>query len=201
LDATWFVGLLQTRERRPGAEVPAPTPTPGGRQHWGEAPALDQFLGRAREWSTLRKWVLDDACRVVALLGLPGTGKTLLAARVARDVAPYFEHVYWRNLRNGLPFGEWLATAIELLSPRDATLLESQATQLDRMVELLREAPSLLILDSFEAVFSPAIGTGATYPVPRRMASCCGSRARRRCRGGCNSRPRLRRNSRIAHVR
>jgi hypothetical protein len=101
---------------------------------------------------------------VVALLGLPGTGKTLLAARVARDLAPYFEHIYWRNLRNGLPFGEWLAAAIGLLSPRDETLLESQATQVDRLLGLLRESPTLLILDGFEAVLQPGDRTGGYLP-------------------------------------
>ena len=69
--------------------------------------------------------MVDERCRLVAVLGMGGIGKTSLAARLAQDVAPSFERVYWRSLRDAPPVGDWLAGAIGFLSdqqlvpPRD----------------------------------------------------------------------------------
>jgi WD40 repeat protein/transcriptional regulator with XRE-family HTH domain len=163
-DAAWFARTLQTREARPTPVVPARSTTAGGRRHWGDAPDVAGFLGRAEERAGVCGWVLDDACRVVAILGLGGIGKTLLAARLAHDLAPHFDHVYWRSLRNALPFRDWLAGAIGFLSPQDPALTESDATQLDRLLELLREVPSLLILDNVETVLRPGERDGGYLP-------------------------------------
>src|SRR5260370_33342162 len=37
------------------------------------------FVGRSRELATLRDWVLQDRCRLTAVLGMGGIGKTALA--------------------------------------------------------------------------------------------------------------------------
>jgi hypothetical protein len=52
------------------------------RQDWGEAPDVIGFVGRAEELATLRSWVLEDRCRLAAVLGMGGIGKTALASRV-----------------------------------------------------------------------------------------------------------------------
>src|SRR5256885_519082 len=63
----------------------------------------------------LSRWIVDDACQVVAVLGLGGIGKTALAARLAQTVAPQIEGLFWRSLRNALPFDEWLTSALFFL--------------------------------------------------------------------------------------
>ena len=61
-------------------------------------------------WSwTLSRWVVADRCRLAAIVGMGGLGKTALAARLARELAPDFEAVYWRSVRNAPPCAEWLA--------------------------------------------------------------------------------------------
>lgn len=48
---------------------------------WGEAPDVSVFFGRESELSTLKQWILDHHCRLVAVVGLGGIGKTDLSIR------------------------------------------------------------------------------------------------------------------------
>jgi WD40 repeat protein len=161
-DAAWFETKLATR--REGA-VSAQTAHPviGGRQHWGDAPDVAGFLGRAAERARVRRWVVDEACRVIAILGLGGMGKTLLASRLALDLAPRFAQVYWRSLRTVPTPSEFLDGAIAFLSPQDP-IAASNAARLDRLQELLQDTPTLLILDNFETVLRPGESDGGYLP-------------------------------------
>jgi hypothetical protein len=103
----------------------------------------------------VRQWVLDERCRLVGMVGMGGIGKTSIAARLAQDVAPAFERVYWRGLRNAPPVGEWLAGVIAFLSDRRVTPPEGESNQLAALLQLLRERPSLIVLDNFETMFEP----------------------------------------------
>src|SRR6185312_1308661 len=94
----------------------AATDALGHAEGWGEAPDTAGFVGRGDELALLRGWVLQERCRLVAILGMGGIGKTSLVARMAQEVAPSFERVYWRSLRDAPPVGEWLSGAIGFLS-------------------------------------------------------------------------------------
>jgi WD40 repeat protein/transcriptional regulator with XRE-family HTH domain len=155
-DAGWFSRLLEARaaERQPVRAVPSAPANPR-QQSWGGAPDVERFLSRSDERATLSRWILGDGCRVVGVLGIGGIGKTLLATRVARDLQARFQHVYWRSLQNAPAFDDWLSGAISLLSPRDPLLSASEAGRFDRLLELVREAPSLFIIDNFETVLQP----------------------------------------------
>src|SRR5207302_1507012 len=131
-------------------------------EHWGEAPDVASFLGREAEREMLRRWVLDERCRVVAILGLGGIGKTLLATRLALDLAPAFDYVYWRSLRNAPVPGEWLAGAIRFLAPGDPPLPDSEAVRLERLLDLAQRARCLLVLDNFETVLQDKQLSGDT---------------------------------------
>jgi WD40 repeat protein/transcriptional regulator with XRE-family HTH domain len=133
------------------------TPDAGVARHdWGEAPDVRGFHGRAKDLATLTNWALSDRCRVVALLGQGGIGKTALAARLAQNLADQFVCVFWRSLRNALPFEEWLGGAIRFLSDQQQTTLpESLDEQLALLLGLLRTQRCLLVLDNWETVLAP----------------------------------------------
>jgi hypothetical protein len=92
-DHGWFAGLVSAgvapRPVRGGvqsstAEAGAST-TVERVQDWGEAPDVLSFGGRADELASLRSSVLEERCRLVAVLGMGGIGKTILAARRGAD--------------------------------------------------------------------------------------------------------------------
>jgi hypothetical protein len=128
---------------------------------WGEAPDVVGFVGRATEREMLRQWVLDERCRVIGVLGLGGIGKSLLATRLAHDLAPSFEYVFWRRLRDAPPPGEWLAEALGHLAPGEAPESGGQSAALRQLLELLGEARCLLVLDNIETVLQPGGPVGA----------------------------------------
>ena len=129
-------------------------------QDWGEAPDTTGFVGRAAELAQLRACVLEERCRLLAVLGFGGIGKTSLAVTLAQQVAPSFERVYWRGLRDAPPVTEWLVRAIGFLSDQD---MESPAPESERMtalVQQLRARRCLIVLDDFETLFDPGQGQG-----------------------------------------
>jgi DNA-binding XRE family transcriptional regulator len=172
-DPAWFAGLRG--ERAASAAGPegagagrgaglAGRAAAGGaaerRQDWGEAPDVLGFVGRADELAALQRWILDERCRLVALLGIGGVGKTSLAARLAQEVAPHFERVYWRSLRDAPPVGDWLAGAIGFLSDQELVPPASESERLTVLLRLLRDRLCLLVLDNFETLFEPGQGEG-----------------------------------------
>src|SRR6266496_520394 len=65
---------------------------------WGEAIAVPTLYGRADELQTLQQWVIEDHCRVVAIVGIGGMGKSSLAITFAYRVVSQFEVVLFRRL-------------------------------------------------------------------------------------------------------
>lgn len=76
-------------------------------------PASARFVGREKELETLRKWL--DEGRMVVILGIPGIGKTALAARLVsetRGTRPVFWYRFheWDTPRNLLvPMADFFA--------------------------------------------------------------------------------------------
>ena len=153
-DPTWFVSLRPATV--PAAPLPPmPASAMPRRDYWGEAPAVVAFYGRDDALATLSRWLVVDRCRLVGVLGMGGVGKTLLAARLAREIAPQFTVVYWRSLRNAPPVEDWLAGAIMALSAAQVRPPEGFAARLALMLELLRAQRALFVLDNLETILEP----------------------------------------------
>lgn len=150
LDNVWWAALVS--QQIPSLQA---SPVDGRRQDLGEAPDVQGFQGREQELATLQRWVVVDNCRVVALVGLGGIGKTMLAAGFVDRIAPEFDHVYWRSLRNALHTNEWLAGVIAFVCARPMLMPEAEAGRIELLLESLRDRRSLLVLDNFETVLQP----------------------------------------------
>src|SRR5207302_562813 len=86
------------------------------REDWGEAPHLENFYGRTQELSELKQWIANSRCRVVAVLGMGGVGKTTFAAVLAEQMKDQFTYVFWRSLQYAPPLEHILQQAILFVS-------------------------------------------------------------------------------------
>ncbi|WP_199249136.1 NB-ARC domain-containing protein [[Phormidium] sp. ETS-05] len=122
-------------------------------QDWGEAPEVSVFYGRSEELATLSQWVLKDNCRLLAILGMCGNGKTSLAVQLAKNLLPEFECVVWRSLRQAPPLEEILASLLQVFSPHKKGDLPSDPHAIrTKFLEYLRKHRCLIVFDDFQAV-------------------------------------------------
>jgi transcriptional regulator with XRE-family HTH domain len=156
-DRAWFDQTFGS----PNATAAADT-GPGRRESWAEASDVAEFIGRASERALLRRWVLEEHVRVIALFGIGGIGKSLLATRVARDLVPSFENVVWRSLRDAQTPAEWLAEVVGFLVPDYGPFPQAESTLARHLLEILAEKRCLLVLDNLETVLE-ARGRVGTY--------------------------------------
>ncbi len=130
-----------------------------GLQDWGEAPEVSTFYGRTEELSQLEQWIVQDCCKVVALLGMGGIGKTTLAVMLADRIQKQFEFLVWRSLKSAPPIQTLLSTLIQFLSQGQETLSSQDIQQgISQLLNHLRQKRCLVILDEAEAIFRTSEG-------------------------------------------
>lgn len=143
---------------------------------WGEAISVAGFQGRTTELRTLYHWAVEERCRLIAVLGMGGIGKTALSVKLTQQImeresgehnSPLlhqplisashspFQFVIWRSLRNAPPLKTLLAELVPFLSHQQDT-----QTTLSRLIYWLRSHRCLVILDNLETVLQPGqVGT------------------------------------------
>jgi transcriptional regulator with XRE-family HTH domain len=146
--------VLKRRATQP-AELPtkqetAPT---SPRFDWGDALDVRDFYGREAERLQLEQWVLQEHCQVISVLGMGGIGKSALSVTLMHQVAPSFQSVVFRSLRDVPPCQDLLADCLQAISPQPLPNLPSSLEQrLDLLLEYLQTQRSLLVLDNLESL-------------------------------------------------
>jgi WD40 repeat protein len=130
----------------------------------GEAVDVSVFYGRTTELGLLEQWLIQDHCRVVALLGMGGIGKTSVAVKLAQQIQVRFEYVIWRSLYNAPPLFELIGNLIQFFDNSqalEADLPNSVDGRILRLIDYLREHRCLIILDNFETILQSGAIAGS----------------------------------------
>lgn len=134
---TLRAAVMHLHDPFPNPPIPQPI------THWGEAIDVSNFHGRTEEIEQLSQWIVRDRCRLVAIAGMGGIGKSALAAKVAQQVQEHFEFVVWRSLRNAPSLESLLTDLVPLLSGQQDTQAKPE-----RLLHWLQSRRCLVVLDN-----------------------------------------------------
>lgn len=122
-------------------------------QDWGDAVGVPVFYGRSEYLVTLEQWTVNEGCRLLAVIGMGGIGKTSLVFKLAQQIQDKFDYIIWRSLRDRPPIEEVLSELIEFLSDENKTTIpKSLDSQISKLIDCLYKHRCLIVLDNFETV-------------------------------------------------
>jgi WD40 repeat protein/transcriptional regulator with XRE-family HTH domain len=141
----------------PQAETPVVPAFAGlaasSRMDWVGALDVSHFSGREVEVAELSQWIVQERCRLIALLGMGGIGKSMLASLLGSHLAPQFEAVLWRSLRDAPSCEELVADCITFFSETpSASFPASLEQRINQLVTRLQASRCLLVLDNLETL-------------------------------------------------
>lgn len=170
-DDHWFEAQVSKREQDVASPFQMPTGHPsstlrhaeqathdqdnaGSRYQvdWGEAMDVSFFYGREQELAELERWIVTERCRLVALLGMGGIGKSALAVKCARQAQQHFDIILWRSLRNAPSLEELLTDWLLVLSHQQSSVPGSFEKMTTLLLSYLRTSRCLLVLDNVEGI-------------------------------------------------
>lgn len=148
-----FIGICQAVGIMDWKQIADAIPETEPNVDWGEAPDVTVFYGRERELAILEQWLITEHCRLVALSGMGGIGKTALSVKLAKQLQEKFDCVIWRSLHQAPPLQHILSDWLDFLYPRRPNnCLIDINDSLSLLLDCLRRHRCLLILDNFEAI-------------------------------------------------
>jgi len=120
--------------------------------NWSQVPDAPVFYGRDTELDQLRLWTVDGQppCRLVAILGPGGIGKTTLVVKLLEQIQPQFDHLIWQSLRHAPPMAAILADWLIHLSDREPR--GSVHDQMSCLTNYLHQHRCLIVLDNLDTL-------------------------------------------------
>ena len=122
----------------------------------GEIACDSKMYGRTEELNNLKQWVGDGRCRLVAILGMGGIGKTTLSVKLCEGSQANFEFIIARSLRDAIPTEDLIANLLQILSKKDQqteiNLPKSVSERITLLIQYLDKYRCLLVLDNVESI-------------------------------------------------
>ncbi|MDM9385252.1 NB-ARC domain-containing protein [Chlorogloeopsis sp. ULAP01] len=125
-----------------------------------EAADVSFFYGRETELALIKKYILQDNCRLLVLWGMAGIGKTALARKLAQEIQENFDYVIWRSLHLAPPLETILSQVIQFLSPQKQINITEKSVNLvsSQLIHCLRYYRCLIILDHVDTILDNKYG-------------------------------------------
>ena len=151
------------------SQMPIPTETRAKTTNrWQGAPDAAVFYGRDKELETLHQWIGTDRCRMVALMGMGGIGKTTLVAKLTAQLREHFDVLVWRSLRNPGPIDAFLTNILETLDPDGALSPgrcgDSVRALMQQVMTCLHDQRCLLVLEDVQFILQSQELAGQYQP-------------------------------------
>ncbi len=97
------------------------------------------------EIAELTQWIVQEHSRLIALLGMGGIGERTLASYLGLHVAPHFEAVLWRSVRDTPSCEDLVADCITFFSETAPAAFPTSLEQhINQLLARLQESRCLL---------------------------------------------------------
>lgn len=125
----------------------------------GNAPEIFRFYNRTPQLSTLENSIVQDSCRLIALLGISGIGKTTLSLHLINQIKTQFDYVIYRSLRFSPTLDVTLTNLLQIFSPQ-SEISQNIETKISQIINHLRNNRCLIVFDDVQMLFSSRESAG-----------------------------------------